>query len=88
MISFLFGQLLKADEIKLEDKNIAKGLLKILESYVGSNRTIVFPSFTANNFLKSNQFDIKLSLPKESGVIPIHALKSKNYYKLHQLSYH
>ena len=62
-------------------KDIPKVLLQTIEKVVGKNRTIVLPSFTANEFVITKKFDSLLSKPKESGVISIQALKSGNYVR-------
>ena len=63
---------------------IGINLLNILENFVTDKRTIIFPSFTANEFIKSKIFDIDLSMPKESGIIPMFALETKKYTRTQQ----
>lgn len=65
-------------------KDIPGTFLNILEEFVGKNRTIVFPAFTSNEFVKTKKFDINLSIPNESGIIPIQAVKSQNYIRTKQ----
>ena len=70
--------------LDFEKEKIAINLLNIIEDFVGNKRTIIFPSFTANSFVKNRKFDLDLSLPKESGIIPTEALISKNYIRTKQ----
>jgi len=70
--------------LDFDTNKIQFNILDALEEFTTKNRTIVFPSFTANNFIKSRIFDIDLSLPKESGIIPIQALNSKKYVRTKQ----
>ena len=71
-------------QLNLKDKNVCRGFLRILENYIGNKRTMLFPSFTSKEFFSLNKFDVDLSLPKESGIIPTIALKSKKYYRTPQ----
>ena len=84
VIIFYSGIWSFVQHLDFKPTEIGINLLNILEEYIGDNRTIIFPSFTANEFIKSKIFDIDLSLPKESGIIPTVALNSKNYTRTKQ----
>lgn len=65
-------------------KNISKKILDIIEEIVTPNRTLIIPSFSAETFLKNNNFDIKNSFDKNNGVIPQEALRRNYYYRTPQ----
>jgi len=70
--------------LNINSVNLAEEFIKIIEEFLGEKKTIILPSFTANEFVKTKKFDIKLSIPKESGVVPTSALKSGNYFRTRQ----
>ena len=70
--------------LNFNQEKIASNFLDIIEEFIGEKRTIVFPSFTAGSFIKDKKFDLDLSLPKESGIIPTEALISKKYTRTKQ----
>jgi aminoglycoside N3'-acetyltransferase len=65
-------------------KNIAKKILDIIEEVVTRNRTLVLPAFSSNIFLETGNFFLKKSIDNKNGIIPIEALKRKNYYRTPQ----
>ena len=68
--------------IKFKNKNIAKTLVDILEKIVTKKKTLIFPSFSANSFLKENKFDLKKSIDN-IGILSKEALK-RNYFRTNQ----
>tara|TARA_B100000989_G_C19428130_1_gene421744 strand:+ start:48 stop:860 length:813 start_codon:yes stop_codon:yes gene_type:complete len=69
---------------KLEFKNdIGKKILQIVESVVTKERTLIIPSFSAENFIKSKKFNIKKTIDRKNGIIANAALKA-NYYRTPQ----
>ena len=70
--------------LKFNSNNIADEFLGIIEEFLGEKKTIIFPSFTSKEFIETKKFDIKLSIPRESGIIPTSALISGKYFRTHQ----
>tara|TARA_Y100000590_G_scaffold455840_1_gene605220 strand:+ start:317 stop:1180 length:864 start_codon:yes stop_codon:yes gene_type:complete len=70
--------------LDIPNKKIPFVLLNAIEEAVGRKKTLVFPSFTSESFIKTKKFDIILSQPKESGILSVQALKSKNYIRTNQ----
>ena len=65
-------------------KNIGKKILDIIENLVTPKRTLIIPSFSSNDFLRENKFDLKLSLDNKNGIISREALKRNYYYRTPQ----
>ena len=63
-------------------KKLASEILTLIERFVGNERTLIFPSFSAESFLKSKKFDLKTSIDN-IGILPKEALK-RNYYRTPQ----
>jgi len=69
--------------IKFEfNNNLTSEILDIIENFVTKNRTLILPSFSAINFLKTKKFDLKSSIDN-IGVLPKEALK-RNYFRTPQ----
>ena len=58
---------------------VANYLLDCLDRYLGKNKTLILPAFCASNFVKTKVYDMKKSLPKESGMLSIAALTKGNF---------
>ena len=43
-------------------KNLTSEILTLIEDFITKDRVLILPSFSANNFLKTNKFDIKNSI--------------------------
>jgi len=71
------------NNLNFKNKNIPKTILKILEKFVSTNRTLILPSFSDQFVIKHNYFKINSSIDN-IGVIPREALKSKKYYRTPQ----
>ena len=54
-------------------------LLDIIEDVVGKNRTILFPTFCAAEFVKTRKYDLVRTQPKESGILSERALLRKGF---------
>ena len=63
-------------------KNIVSELLSLIENFVTKKRTLIFPSFSANIFLKTKKFDLKNSIDN-IGILSKEALK-RNYFRTPQ----
>jgi aminoglycoside 3-N-acetyltransferase len=59
-------------------------MLDVIEDVVGKERTLLFPSFCASDFVKHGEFDLTQTLPRESGVLSKYALKRKGYVRTYQ----
>ncbi len=64
-----------------EVRDIADRLLDIIEEFIGDDRTLLFPSFCASNFIKTRKFDLVRSRPVESGIIPTRAICRTGYLR-------
>jgi len=56
-------------------------LLDIIEEVVGKNRTILFPTFCASDFVRTKKYDLVCSKPKESGILSEYALLRKGFMR-------
>ena len=63
-------------------KNLVSEILTSIEKFVTKDRTLIFPSFSAENFIRSKKFDLKHSIDN-IGVLPKEALK-RNYFRTPQ----
>jgi aminoglycoside 3-N-acetyltransferase len=54
-------------------------IFSCIDRYIGKNKTLIYPSFCAADFLKTKVYDITRTAPKESGVLPTMALNSGQY---------
>ena len=63
-------------------KKLVSEILTLIERFVGNERTLILPSFSAESFLKSKKFDLKTSIDN-IGILPKEALK-RNYYRTPQ----
>lgn len=64
------------------NKNLVSEILNQIENFVSNERTLIIPSFSAESFIKTGQFDLATSIDN-IGVIPKEALK-RNYYRTPQ----
>ena len=64
VIIFYIGIWTFIRHLNINSVNIAEEFIKIIEEFLGEKKTIILPSFTANEFVKTKKFDIKLSIPK------------------------
>jgi len=71
------------NNLEFKNKSITKTMLKILEKFVTSRRTLILPSFSDQFVIKNNHFKLDSSIDN-IGVIPKEALKSKKYYRTPQ----
>ena len=67
---------------QMDPKNVSNFILDCINRFIGDSTTIIFPSFTSE-FVKTKSFDLSLSLPKESGLLSIAALKNKGFTRTH-----
>lgn len=67
-----------------EVRKIPDIMLDIIESVIGMERTLLFASFCAGNFVKHGKFDLTLTPPSESGILSKYALKRKRYARTYQ----
>ena len=58
-------------------------LLETIETEIGTDRTLVLPSFSGNHYIINKSFDIKKSIDKENGYLSTLALK-RNYFRTKQ----
>ena len=72
-----------AHVFKINPKLVATFILECLDKFVDERTTIILPSFFASEFVKTQYFDLRLSLPKESGLLSIAALNSGKYSRTH-----
>ena len=72
-----------ANNLDFKNKNIIKTMLKILEKFITSKRTLILPSFSDKFVIKNKYFKLNSSIDN-IGVIPKEALKSKKYYRTPQ----
>jgi len=77
VIVFYMGIWSFAYHFKEPVQTIPDLILDAIEEVVGQDRTILIPAFCAGDFVRTRKFDLKLSLPKESGVVSIQALKRR-----------
>ena len=68
---------------KMDPKKVANFVLDCIDRFIGDGKTVIFPSFCASDFVKTKNFDLSLSLPKESGLLSIAALKTEGYTRTH-----
>ncbi len=73
-----FAHLFKVDPLKVSDY-----ILDCIEYYIGKEKTLILPAFCASDFVRTKIFDIKRSLPRESGLLSISALKRKEFARTH-----
>ena len=58
-------------------------LLETIETEIGTDRTLVLPSFSGNHYIINKSFDIKKSIDRENGYLSTLALK-RNYFRTKQ----
>jgi len=66
---------------QMDPKKVAGFILNCIDRFIDDRTTIIFPSFCASEFVKTMNFDLSLSLPKESGLLSIAALKTEGVCK-------
>lgn len=64
-------------------EEITKRIFDVIDSVVGKDRTILFPTFT-NSFVKTRRFDLVLDESDCSGVIANYALRSPGFKRTKQ----
>jgi len=64
-----------------EIQEIPNLLLDTIEEVIGENRTILFPTFCASDFVKTRKYDLVRSKPKESGILSERALLRKGFMR-------
>jgi len=68
---------------RMDPKIVANFILDCIDRYIDDSTTIIFPSFYASEFIKTKNFDLSLSIPKESGLLSIAALKDSGFTRTH-----
>ena len=68
-------------KLKYNKKLIAQ-ILDLIENFISKNRTLILPSFSANNFIRTGKFDLKSSIDN-IGILSKEALK-RDYYRTPQ----
>jgi aminoglycoside N3'-acetyltransferase len=72
-----------ANIFKMNPKIVSSFILDCIDKFIDDKTTIIFPSFYASQFVKTKSYDLSLSLPKESGLLSIEALKTEEYARTH-----
>jgi aminoglycoside 3-N-acetyltransferase len=65
--------------LEKSDMPANKAIFSCIERYIGTDTTLIYPSFCAADFVKTKIYDLKKSIPRESGILSITALTNKNY---------
>ncbi len=60
------------------ERNTVQEVLTLIENFIGKQRTLILPSFSADHFVKTKKFDIATSIDNV-GVLPKEALKRKYF---------